>query len=292
MKFLQGVALGLLAALLFASLILVPEAVALHNTWLGAEFASQEVAKLDSVQVARELLPSSLPGDLAPYSSAIDTSILELRPWIEAQSRLAVSVAYDYLSGAVPSFSLTIPTGIVQQTLVRNFEAAFLKSPPAGYSRLTAAQQQQLLAQDKQTVQGFIPANITLSEKTLGRDITQSLSQLKTAYGFAQKTYVALITISAILVLLLVLVARQGRGITRTLGIVFVLAGGISFVLCALAGNWLLAGLDLSSLPGQFQTWVPQVIDDTLTPGKIAGLAILGLGAISLVGSFLFRPNH
>jgi hypothetical protein len=292
MKFLQGVVLGLLACLLFASLVLLPPAFALRNTWLSAGFASREVARLDSAQATRELLPAKLPGDLEPYSSAIDATILELKPWIDAQSQLIVAAIYDYLSGAAPVFAVTLSTTIVQQTLVRNFDLAFRRSPPPGYSQLTAAQQQQRLTRDEQQVAGFIPDTIALNEKTLGTDIFQILSQMKVAYGFAQKTFISLIAASAVLVLLIVVAVRRPRTITRTLAVVFILAGGISWGASILLGNWLVGNLDFSQWAAQFQSWGPQLVWDTLAPMGIAGLAILGLGVVSLVCSFFFRPDQ
>jgi hypothetical protein len=294
LKFWKGVALGLLACLLFTALLLLIPMFCLNSTVLSPGFVSAEIQKLDTTELAKELLPDSLPGDLQPYSSSIDSTIVELRPWIDSQTQMVISSTYDYLSGRTEALNLTVQAEIIRQTLVKNFEAAYKKSPPAQYSRLNASQQQQALGQAEQELSNLLPQNMTIevSEKTLGPDATQVLQGARSGYSFAKTAYTGLIWAAIVLALLIILLLRELKGISRTLGIVLLLAAGVAYLAFWLIKIYASTASISQDWPKSIQSWVPEVIRNTLSPMGILCLIILIAGAALLTASFFFRSDQ
>jgi hypothetical protein len=293
-RFFQGLTVGFSACLLFAALLLIGPALAAHQTLLNYNFAFNEIQTLDTAELARQLAPDNLPGNLRAYSPVINSTIRDLRPWIDSQTRLAVGSTYDFLSGNSPELDFTIKAEIVRQTLVKNFETAFKAAPPAGYSGLAIAQQQQLLNQYEQQLGDLLPQdlNVEINSKTLGSDATQFLDQTKTAYGLGQKGFVALLIVAIILLIAVLVIQRQLMPISRTLGIVFLLTGGLGYGALVLTRNLALNEQMNQDWPAAIQAWLPGLIHDAFAPWGTYALALCISGAALLIASFFLRTDH
>jgi hypothetical protein len=294
MQVLKGLALGLTATLLLATLVMLSMAFTLDRTVLQAGFTTREIQKLDSAEVARELLPDSLPGQLEPYSAIIDTTVLDMKPWITSQIGLATTAVYDYLSNKTPSLDVSISIDPVWQDLFKNFDIAYAGSPPPGYSQLSATQQKQRRDQAKQELIDLMPQDVTLNinESNLSGGSAEALDSLKKAYSYTRTAYPALAATAVVLLLTIILILRSWKVTTRTLGIVGLLAGTFGYALFRLMSNLLPRIIDTKDLPSQFQVWVPGLISDVLSPLGIFGLVVLVAGGLLLASSFFFRSDH
>jgi hypothetical protein len=95
-----------------------------------------------------------------------------------------------------------------------------------------------------------------------------------------------------LLILLIIVIHRQVRGSTRGLGTTFLSCGILSYAGALVAKNVASTQLPQLNIPVYLQGWVPQLIADTLAPLEIYGIALLAVGVVLLVVSFVYKPQE
>jgi hypothetical protein len=286
---LKGLALGLVGYLLFTMLPVLGLLLSINNTILNSQFIITEIEKLDIADTAQEALVNQIPAEYKSYADGIKQTIIENKPWINQQISDAVNSLYEFLLGNTENLNYTITTGPIKQSLVDNLTEVYLKTP--AYVSLPAAQKSQYLAQLQQQILDIIPATIEINQNTFGAQVEQTLKQAKDIVQNLRTAYFWLIPITLGLILIVILIQRETRAILRTLGIIFLVDG----VLCAgsfLLLSFLIPGLiPQSGLPAQLQTWIPQAINDLLSPWGTFSFTLLVGGLIMTVVSFLIHKN-
>ena len=270
MKFLKGLALAILGFLLFLSLSIFGIVFMLNQTILNPDFVASQVDRLDIASLAKETIIQQMPQQPESVVKAVNDTIADLEPWLKQQTRDTIYSFYDYLEGRSQNLSLVVSLEPVKESLRKN------------------------LGQDEiyQQISQQIPSTFELSEASLGAKGMAQLEQVKQYIGYLHLAYNALIGLILLLILLIIVIHRQVRGSTRGLGTTFLSCGILSYAGALVAKN--VAGTQLPQLniPTYLQAWVPQLIADTLAPLEIYGIALLAVGVVLLVVSFVYKPRQ
>ena len=108
MKFVKGLALGLLISLLFLSLSLFGLALTLNMTILNADFVNSQLDRLDISAIAQDAISEEVSELPEEFRTSLENAI----PIIEQRLKEAVSAAidsiYDYLRGETESLDLAL----------------------------------------------------------------------------------------------------------------------------------------------------------------------------------------
>jgi hypothetical protein len=296
MKFLKGFALFILGTLLFLSLFIFGIAFMLNQTALNPHFITSEVNKLDINSLAEDILADTIgkqapseEGELA--AQALRGTIADLEPWLKEQTAVAVNTFYDYLEGRDQSLSLRVSLEPVKDALRENMREVFLQSPPAELAGLTPAELEQAFnAQWPQFAQE-IPSTFELDEGSIPPDVLATLGQARQYISYFNLGFTAMIGFILLLILLIILVHRNVRGSTRGLGINFLICGVFSFALFWLAKNWAGPTLLQADMPTYIQTWLPQLLSDTLAPLQMYSIGLAAAGVVLIIVSVAYKPR-
>ena len=229
-----------------------------------------------------------------PYvAEVIDDTLDDLEPWMKEQARDGIYSLYDYLEGRSQSLSLVISLEPVKDTLKQNLREAILNSPPPELQELPPGAIEQLLDEAYRQIDEQIPAVqgievVEVDQGTLGL----SLEQVRQAIGYFRLGYYALIGFSLLLILGIVLINREVRGSTCSLGSIFLSCGILSFAGVFIVKN--IAGTQLTQLdmPVYLQARIPQFLADTLAPLEMYSIGLLAAGVVLLVVSFVYKPRE
>lgn len=290
MQILKGIALGLVCFFLFIVLPLLGLAYTANSTAVNPQFAASEIRKLDIAELGRDVIVDLLPAEDQPYASAVDATLTEMKPWIDQQTDTAVKGVYAYLNGESDDINIDIQTGPFEQSLVDNFTADFLKAPPPEYVKLSNAQKAQYLAQSQKELTDLFP-DITIDSSLIGEDGMSALDQAKQVFGYIHSSFIWLLVTAIALILLVILIFREIKGSTRSIGIVFLAGGAVSGVLFLIIRSVVPGMLPTDDFPSQIQAWIAQFANDVLSPWGMFSLGAAVVGALLIGISFLYRST-
>jgi hypothetical protein len=286
MTFLKSIALGLVGFWLFFTLSLLCLASTLNLTALNPQFAVAEVEKLDLESTVREMLADRIPLEES-YLTAIDNTITELKPWIDQQISEVISACYDYLLSRAENIDLNISIETLKSVLVDKLTQAYLQSSPPEYLRLSPSEKDRFIKEMQQQTLDLFPSTIEINFETLGSEAKHIFEQGKTVMGYFRTVYYGLIGLAILMLLLMILILRKLRVISRSMGIVFILVGAVSGISCLIIKNVLAPQMSAYDIIPQLQTWMPMVIKDIASPLAAFGIAFAIVGAILLGVSFI-----
>ncbi len=293
MKFLKGLALAILGFLLFLSLSVFGLALMLNQTILNPGFVASEVNKLDISSLTEEFLIEQIPqGGEAYMVEAVNDTIADLEPWIKEQVSTVIYSGYDYLEGRSQSLSLAISLEPMKDSLRGNLREAMLQSLPPELAGLPPAEIEQYFNEFYQQIDEGIPSTFELDEALLGAEVLAQLELVRQFIGYFHIAFNALIGLILLLILLIILINRQVRGSTRGLGATFLSFGALSYVGILAAKN--IAGTQLTQLdiPAYLQTWMPQLLKDTLAPLEMYSIGLAAAGVVLLIVSFVYKRHE
>jgi len=297
MKFLKGLAIGLLGILLFLSLFVFGPVLTINQTILNPDFVASEINRLDISSLAEEFLSEQIRGQIPQGEEIIGEVVADtlddLEPWIKEQVNAMIYSIYDYLTGNTQSLSLVISTDELKVALEDSLEPALLQLMPQ-LASLPPEVRDAAIAQYHEQLSGQIPATIDFGEYMMSPEVMSTLEQAREYIGYIQMAYKALIGIILVLIGLIVLIHRQVRGATRQLGITFLVYGIPGYIGIFAIKNYAtqqLAQLTQSNLPATFQTWLPQFTDNLLAPLEMFCLGTLICGVVLLIVSFVYKPR-
>jgi len=295
MNFLKAFGLAILNLLLFLSLSFFGLVFTINQTLLNPDFTVSQVERLDTTSLAKDIvhgqvlsqitIPDTLPIEES-IAEAVDETITDLGPWLKQQAREITYSFYDYLEGSSQSFSVIIPLEEVKEQLKNNINQAVLASPPPELTDLPP-----------ETIESYlepfyeqIPSYFELNEAWLGPQTMAQIEQLRQLVSYSNIVYYALLGFILLLILGIVLIKREVRGSTRSLGIVFLSSGVISYGGVWLAKNAIGAQVAaLAEVPVYLQSWLPQLITDFLHPMELYSYVLAGVGVALLIVSFVYR---
>ena len=299
MTFLKGFGLAILSLLLFLSLSLFGVGLTIDQTLLNPDFAASQVDRLDIASLAKETLSEQISQFevTSPYETYVaevmDDTIDDLEPWVREQMSTAIYTAYDYFMGRSRGLSLTVSLEPVKDTLKQNLREAILNSPPPELQELPPDAIEQFLDEAYRQIDEQIPSVQGIEVVEVDQDTSGlSLEQVRQAIGYFHTGYYALIGFSLLLILGIVLINREVRVSTRSLGATFLSCGIFSLVGAFIARDVIATQLAQLDIPFYLQTWIPQLIKDALTPLEIYSIGLLAVGVALLVVSFVYKRRQ
>ena len=118
------------------------------------------------------------------------------------------------------------------------------------------------------------------------------LEQGRQVISYFQLGYKLLIGLILLLILGIVLINRQVKGVTRRIGSTF-LSCGVPWYAGILVAKYFaetqLAQLDV---PSYLQGWLSQLLDNFLAPLEMFSLGLLISGVVLIVVSFVYKPRE
>ena len=283
----------------------------LRLTLLSSDFIVAAIDAMDGPQLAGIFLEEfeeeiaqefQLPEEAFPHLVAgLGELLTDLKPWIKEQTEYAAGPIADYLVGEVESFNITISLEPVIDDLRGMLLEVFLDFPPDELEGLTPAELEQAFdALWAESAGETLPTAFQIDETVIGEDAPlqiasftseaeTDLRQVREYVGYVRLAYILSIVVSALLIAGIVLICRNVKRSTRTLGIVF-LASGLVVLAAALMGKHV-GGGEFGALP-QPQVWESQLLIDFLAPLQWLGIGFIAGGIALLVISFVYRPSQ
>ena len=293
MKFLKGFGLAILSLLLFLSLSVFGLVLTLNQTVLNPDFAASQLERLDIASLAGDMLSEEIPPEAEEFmAEVVNDTIADLEPWMKEQARDGIYSFYDYLEGRSQSLSLIVSLEPVRETFTDNLREAVLQSPPPELAGLPPAVIESYLDEINQQISQEIPEAFEFTEASLDPSVIAQLEQVKQVVGYFHLGYNALIGLILLLILGIVLIKREVRGSTRSLGSTFLSCGVFSYASVFITKNVVGTQLTQPDMPVYLQTRIPQFLADTLAPLEMYGIGLLAVGVVLLVVSFVYKPRQ
>ena len=137
---------------------------------------------------------------------------------------------------------------------------------------------------DEETIGAEIPADIAEGLA----DAEEALGDAREYIGYFQSGYWAVIALLLIAIAATILIKRNVRSSSRGLGIMFLIYGVFTY-----AGILITKNVAESNMPGDIpaalQSWLPQLIDDSLAPLQMLAIGCIAVGVVLLVVSFIYK---
>lgn len=108
MKFLKGLALGLLSFLLFLSLSLFGLALTLNMTVLNADFVNSQLDRLDISAIARDAINEEIDELPEGFRISLENAIPLIEQRLKEAASTAIDSIYDYLLGETQNLDLAL----------------------------------------------------------------------------------------------------------------------------------------------------------------------------------------
>ncbi len=285
----------------------------LGDTFLNSEFVASLLDEVDIPALAQaiynEQMTEEIPPEMEYLADHLDDVMTKLEPWIKEQAIATADPFFDYLLGESQSLDVVISLEPVMESLHDTLEEAFWESPPPEYEGLPPSVLQQYFDEFFEDFTEMIPSTpegehqLEIDETMLDTDIPteiadglaeaeDGLEEAREYIGHFQLGFKLLIAFILLLILGIVLIYREVRGSTRQLGPIFLACGILSlagfFITKAVADTQIAQ----SDIPTCLQTWLPQLVDDTLAPLGIYSIVLLVLGVAMLVVSFVYKRHR
>jgi hypothetical protein len=307
MKFLKGLALSLLGFLLLVSLYAFGLVFTLNNTLLNPDFVVSELDRFDISGVVQELLGQELLGTVASQTEipqelmteALNDTITELEPWLKEQLSDSIYSVYDYFQGREQSLSVSISLEPVKEALRDNLWEAFSQSLPPELAMVPPAEIERYFNESYEEFAKDFPSAIEFDESSLSPETRSQLGQVKQYISYIQTAFKILIGVMVLLILGIIFIDRQVKGITRRIGSVF-LTYAIPACITIFAVQyfdkiqaWVLDLLKIDvAIPAQFQDLILQSVNNFLAPIRVLSIGILIAGVALIVVSFVYKPHQ
>jgi uncharacterized Tic20 family protein len=285
-------------------------------TFLSSDFIVAVIDTIDGPQLARIIWEefeeeiaqeSSLPEEAFPHLVAGFGELLtDLKPWIKEQVEYAAGPIADYLTGEVESFNVTISLEPLIDGLRGMLLGVFLDFPPDELEGLPPEELEEAFDAFWAEFAGeVLPTTFQIDETVIGKDAPLQIAsftseaetilrQAREYVDYVRLAYILSIVVSVLLIAGIVLIYRNVKGSTRTLGIVF-LASGLVVLAMALVGKNVGGVQMLQAMlaaPPQLQVWASQLLVDLLAPLQWLGIGFIASGITLLVVSFVYRSNR
>jgi len=328
MNVLKGFGLGILSFLLFLSLSVFGIAFMLNSTLLNPDFVTSEVDKIDVsalvIEMAEEQIGEQLPEEAFFLKEALYGVVSDQEPWLKEQLNAAIYTGYDFFLGKSERLDMIISLEPLKENLRDSLKEAFLQSLPATLSDLPPELSglfpeladlppelsdlplsdlspelaglltditDQLFDQYYQEFAGQIPSEFAFDESSIPPEVMEQMLLARQYIGYFQTGYYYLIGFMVLLVLGIILINRNVRGTTRSLGIALLIYGALEFAGVYVARNFMPASLPLPDILSSLQMWLMGLFGDLLAPLQMFSLGVLIGGVVLLVVSFVYKPR-
>ena len=280
-------------------------ALVLKDTILDPDFSISIIDKTDLTPLVKELVIEMTNEADLPYGLSIEPHIddiaNDLEPWLKEQASDAIPPIYDYVLGFRQNTDIVIQLEPVRETLRSYLKQDFLDSPPAEFAGLPKAELEQkfdeVFTEFAGDIWSAIEVDMEMMDSDVPSDVAESLAEAEEALsesrkyvGFFNAVYGLLIGFIVLLVAGIILIYREVKGASRTLGGIFLGYGIVNLIAVFIARG--VAGTQISQfddVPSSMQTWLTQLATSSLTPLLILAIVLLIAGAALLAVSFIYK---
>lgn len=285
----KGFAVGFLNFLLAISIAVLGLTFMINTTILNPDFVMSELDKFDVSSLVKEQLGSTfieqIPQQVRPWAQdAIDATLDD--PRFKEQMKNVIVSAYDYIKGDTENLTLAIQTGPMVTIFIDNLLEEIRQSPPPELAGVPIEAIEPLV---EQFVTPMLPSEIDVAD--FFPQITGILQQVRQYVGYIQIAFKASLIASILFVVGIVLILRQVKGITRKLGITFTVYGAVWLVGILVLKQVALPRLGQFgfNLLAEFQTMIPQLVNDILHPLLMYTIGFLIAGVVLLIISRIVK---
>jgi hypothetical protein len=294
MNFLKGLLATLLTFILFLSLAAFGTLFALRSTLLNPDFVVAQVQKLDVAVLVEEVTQGQLGGQIPPEASfmneALYGAIADNEPYLKEQASTAIYSGFDYLLGKSDRLNVTISLAPVKADMKDRVWHLFQQnkeSLPPEVADLPPEMLEQYFEEFYRQFEAEIPSEFAFDESSLPLDVMSVVEIIRQNAGYMETAYYGLIALMVVLVLCLILVHRSVKGVTRELGVTFLIYGVLEY-----AGVWAtqryLPSMSMPAMPPSLQAWMNGLIADLVAPMQVLGIGLMAAGVVLIIVSFVY----
>ena len=246
----------------------------------------------------------AIPIEIPNLDKYITEAVASAEPAFKQQIVAVSGPVFDYLLGESPTLRASISLEQVNKSLKVKLSQVFLDSPPPELAVIPRDLRASYFNQFYDAFAIEIPTTYTIDESVIKPQIRtdinngivkaeEGLSEARRYVAMFQQYYTLLLVSMVVLVLGIVLVVRNVKDITHRLGIPLLLYGAMEY-----AGVWVTKYLissgkmKFAEIPPQLETWLLQLINNSLKPLEIFSLTLLVVGGILTVVSFIYKPKQ
>lgn len=282
-------------------------ALTLRDTVLDPDFTITIIEQADFTPLIEEMVAELIAEVELPYGLSVgphlDDIAQELELWAKQQAAIAVPPIYDYILGQSQSLDVVISLEPVKEILKDTLKQDFFESPPPEFSGLSPAELEQefdtLFEEFAADIDSTLEIGEELTDSEMPSQVAESLEDAEEALGEAQRYigyfnlgYGLLIGFIVLLILGIILIYREVKGATRTLGAAFLTYGIINLIAVFVARGLARPPIARLDIPLSLQTWLTQLINSSLTPLLVLAIVLLIVGAALLTVFFIYRRRQ
>ena len=135
-----------------------------------------------------------------------------------------------------------------------------------------------------------LPAEYVINEQEIPEEVMEQLWLARKDIGYFRTGYYALMAFMLLLVAGIILINRNIKDISRTLGITFIVYGALELIGVIIARGYNPVNY-ISDLPASLETPLANLFRDFLAPLQWFSLGILVAGIVLFVVSFVYRSS-
>jgi DNA-directed RNA polymerase subunit RPC12/RpoP len=285
----------------------------LRSTLLSNDFLFSVVDELDTTSLIKsfieEQLPSLIPQELSDYSEylneAIDEFLIEHETWIKEQLKTILVPVADYMVGDIKTFNVEISLdpliADLKETIMDKIEELDIPLISLLPDEIVAVFVDDIVDQYTE----YIPSPLEVNNSMIGAhvpaeiasnigDVENTLAEIKGYVGTFQTVYILLIVFILLLIAGIILIYREVKKATRTLGIVILIAGVVDLALLLLTKNMITSQMTqaVAGLPSYLQTWMVQLITNMTAPMQILSICFIAVGVVLVIVSVIYKPRE
>ncbi len=270
--------MGLFTFLLTISLIGIVYTTTAKDTILNPEFIEQELEDRNLYSIAKEEVIDQIED---PWLAEIVEESLK-EEWMKEQAHGLIHSFLPYLKAKTDELELKVSTIALKE----NIKVALQESLPPELENAPENEKEAYLTNAYSELDNLLPDEVDIVESA---DIKEEdLNQPRMIVSYFYLVSDLMLAVAVVLILLIILISRRLKSISRALGASALAGGVISYGLSVVALNFASAELATADLPS-FLT-VEMVLDtirDILAPAmnyaiilSIVGLALLGFSIL------------
>ncbi len=284
----------------------------IRSTFLNSEFLGAIINELDLTALMKPIIYEQannwIPQMLEPFKPfiypAIDDMLESQEPWIKQQIINNIDQIADYLVGLRDGFNITIPMDPVVKG-IKDYMLKDVKDLPLPQVIGLPPEMVEAVFNDFfDEFSQYIPVSFSFDESIIGEDVPQqvrkvltegenAMAQMKDYISTFQLGYNLLIAFMVLLTIGIILVFREVRGATRTLGIVFLIFGAIELLSRILINNVFSQQMaQATAIPSHLHQWLLQFVSDVSAPLQILSIGFIIGGIVLIVVSVVYKPRR
>lgn len=237
------------------------------------------------------MVGEQIPREEEFIAEAVEDTVVELEPWIKEQASTLTYATYDYLKGRSQSLKVIISLETVKDSLRDNARQAFLQSPPPELAGASPAQLEQAFNEHYQEFSENIPSTFEFDESSIPAEAQEPIGQVRQAIDYFDLGYKLLIGFMLLLILGIILINRNVKITTLSLGITFLSYGILECVGIFVAKRLAETQLTRFDLPSVLEAWLPQLIRDLLAPLEMFNIGVAVAGVALIIVSVVYKPK-